>query len=171
MGFYPFKSASELSAFTKVYKTVKDRLKTTVWVFECGDLYILSGVDVQHAEQSLPSNNVRKYTQPSHENPEEHIDLATVLINKNGNRLLQHIVLGQNYRVEIFRFNNGSYKSECSGSPCDLNEIQDLVFGSSEDGLPSGYSENVLSLGPLAAIFVEGDAKEPRVGKLQFERF
>jgi DNA mismatch repair protein MSH2 len=165
MTSHPFKSAAELIAFRKLHATLKDRLPTTVWVFEIGDMYVLCDPDAQHATASLPPTNLRRFDVPSTQGND--IKMISVLAAKYSQRLLQHILLVLHYRVEIYRFKGGNYAVALQGSPCDLSELKDVVFGSeSDDSAPStnGYSQKMLAMGPICSIVLEGDSKAPLVG-------
>lgn len=160
-GQHPFKSKAEFEAFKNVYATLKDRLPTTVWIFESGDFLILSHPDSKHAEDCLPPNNLRSYDV---ESGGCNASLTSVLAAKCYQRLLQQILLVLHYRVEIYRFQNGLYSVAINGSPCDLSEIRDLMFDQGEAYSDGGYSEKMLTIGPLCAVVLEGDPKSPHVG-------
>ena len=162
MSYHPFKSLQELEAFKKVWSTKKSRLPTTCWLFESQENLVLCSSDIKHAEDSLPPNNLRRFE------IEENgvvIKVVACLASKCTQRLLQHMLLVNHYRVEIFKFKGGIYSVALQGSPCDLSDVKDLMFVPSDDGMnDGGYSEKMLSIGPTCAISIEGDAKAPLVG-------
>lgn len=155
----PFKSSAELTAFKTVYETLKNRQLTSVWIFESGDFVILAQPDNKHAEDSLPPNNLRYYDLDIEGS---NVKLVTALASKCYQRLLQHILLSAHYRVIIHTFQNGSFSPSMQGSPCDLSELKEIMFTTDEDD--GGYSEKMLSIGPICSVVLEGDAKSPRFG-------
>ncbi len=162
MSNQPFKNSGELNAFQRVFGTLKDRLPTTVWIFETGDFVIVSQPDLKHAEDSLPPNNLRHYDLDCDGSS---VKVVSCLASKCYPRLLQHILLAAHYRVVIHRYQNGTYSPELQGSPCDLSEVKDIIFTIADDEIhDGGYSDKMLSLGPMSAIMLDGDAKSPRTG-------
>ena len=162
MSSNPFKSNAELDAFNRTLSTLKNRLPTTVWMFESGDFLILASSDIKLAQDCLPPNNLRYFDVELDGN---NTKVVSVLASKCQQRLLQHILLAVHYRVVVFRFRNGTFSESLQGSPCDLSEVKDLMFTTSDDSLDDGgYSDKMLNLGPICAIVLEGDAKSPRVG-------
>ena len=158
----PFKSSAELDGFKRVLSTLKNRLPTTVWIFESGDYVNLCSSDIKHAQDCLPPNNLRFFDVDYDDTTTK---VVSVLASKCQQRLLQYILLAVHYRVSIFRFRNGSFTESLQGSPCDLSEVKDLMFTTSDDDLDDGgYSDKMLSLGPICAIVLDGDGKAPRVG-------
>lgn len=160
---HPFKSSGELSAFLQVYKCRQDRLPATTWIFESGDLYVLCGDDdVRMATECLPAANLRRYTHTVNDE-DGSISFVTAHAAKNGRRLLQHILLGKHHRLEVYSLSEGKqYTKSSTASPCDLGDVKEIIFGEDEDGgIATGQ---MMSLGPICAVTVEGDAKEPRVG-------
>ena len=162
---HPFKSGQELAAFKKIFATINDRLPTTVWLFETGDVVVLAQPDDKHAEDSLPPNNLRHF-EVDHQ--EKQLKMVSVIASKCYPRLLQYILLMAHYRVVIHRFQNGSYAPALQGSPCDLSELKEVMFVADEEGVgpggDGGYSEKMLSIGPICSIVIEGDVKSPQVG-------
>ena len=96
MSSNPFKSGAELEAFNRIISTLKNRLPTTIWIFESGDFVILCSTDIRHAQDSLPPNNLRYF--------DVNCDgittkVLSILASKCYQRLLQHILLAVHYRV------------------------------------------------------------------------
>lgn len=159
----PFKSKNEFEAFQAVYSSLKERLPTTVWIFESGDSLVLVQPDLRHAEESLPPNNLHHY--------DVDVDgvnarLISVPASKSYQRLLQHVLIVRRYRLSIYRFQNGSFVPTLH-SPCNFSEeVEKLMFGTEDDQDNDGrMTDKMLTMGPICSIIIEGDAKAPRVGK------
>lgn len=162
---HPFKSKNEFEAFCTVFSSFKDRLPTTVWIFETGDSVVLVQADLRHAEESLPPNNLRHYDVDVEG---ANVKFISALASKSYQRLLQHVLIVRRYRLCIYRFQNGSFVPTLH-SPCNFSsEVEKLMFGTDDEQDNGGrMMDKMLTMGPICSIVIEGDSKAPRIGTVR----
>lgn len=155
---HPFKTKAELNAFLRLHETLNDRMAATVWIFESGDFFILCDSDITFSDESVPAANVVKYC---YTRDDDTIIKLVRVHAKNHRQLLKHILLVRHFRLDLFKSGSTglSYERTASASPCDLGDVKDLMF-TEED---AEYAE-ALRMGPICAIVLEGETKEPRIG-------
>ena len=165
----PFKAENVLKAFFLVHRKFKERLPTTIWIFENNayDSYVLCDTDVKYPDECIPAANLWKYSCENRnaiecdeaDSKSKSDDLAEVhfvsVKRKDIRKLLKHLLIIKHLRVEIFRFNTSWFEKEMKASPSDLSDVKDILFG--EDG-EAEYSE-ILGLGPICSLQLAGDIR------------
>ena len=162
----PFKQENILKAFFLVYGKLKERLPSTIWIFEnhAFDNYVLCDTDTKYPNECIPAPNLWKTScenqnlehDSDNEKFKEKREVNFVSVKKKDIRkLLKFLLVIKHLRVEIFRYTTSLFEKVMKASPSDLSDVNEILFG--EDG-EAEYSE-VLGLGPTGSLQLVGDIK------------
>ncbi|XP_076658764.1 DNA mismatch repair protein spel1 isoform X1 [Halictus rubicundus] len=124
--------SSTQQSFVRFFKNLPEKLNTTIRLFNRSDYYTLHGSDALFAAQE-----VFKTTSVCKMIGSDPYKTEGVILNKNHfEAFIRDLLLVKQYRVEVY-VNQGSVKNqnwvlEYKGSPGNLTQFEDVLFGNND---------------------------------------
>ncbi|XP_055709286.1 DNA mismatch repair protein spellchecker 1 [Phlebotomus papatasi] len=121
--------------FIKFFHSLGKKPKTTVRIFDRNDFYSLHAEDAELAARMVfkSTASMKIMSVPG---DDEDIELPyTVLSKNNFENFVRELLLVKNYRVEVYANKGGSkndWKIELKGSPGNVIQFEDILFGNNE---------------------------------------